>query len=254
VKVALEELVAYLDHYLDATRFPDYGPNGLQVDGKSTVETLVTGVSACGELFDRAAEIGADAILVHHGLFWDSSPSALTGVQYRRVAQLISSNTSLIAYHLPLDAHGEIGNNALAARQLELEELQPFGDSKGNSIGFRGSFSQPISAKELGARCRHLFGQEPLLLGAVSSARLQNVAIVSGGAQSLLHQAIREGLDAFITGEASEWVTNLSREAGICYVAAGHYATERLGVQALGEHLKRAFGIRVDFVDIPNPV
>ena len=142
VHVSLEELVTYLDRYLDAARFEDYGPNGLQVDGKRRVEKLVTGVSACAELFERAVEGGADAILVHHGLLWNNLSRTLTGVHYGRVAQLIHSKTSLIAYHLPLDAHAEVGNNVLAARRLLLEDLRPFGETKGNSIGYHQSRSR----------------------------------------------------------------------------------------------------------------
>jgi dinuclear metal center YbgI/SA1388 family protein len=199
-------------------------------------------------------ERGADSVLVHHGLLWNNLPRSLTGIQYQRVAELIRSDTSLIAYHLPLDAHGEIGNNVLIARQLELKELAPFGDSKGRTIGFRGAYDAPISAGELALRCRKIFDQEPLLLGNTESAAVRTVAVISGGAQDFLYQAITEGLDAFITGEASEWVTNLAREAGICYIAAGHYATERQGVRALGEHLAARFGIRAEFIDVPNPV
>lgn len=250
--VATAELVRYLDGYLDAGSVKDYGPNGLQVEGAAEVRRLVTAVSACHELFVRARQLAADAVLVHHGLFWRGSPYPLVGVQYRRVAELVQGGIALLAYHLPLDRHAEVGNNALAARALGLDGLEPFAEHEGITVGWQGAFAEPIGSDELAARCRSLYGQEPLLLGA--SRPVRRVGIVSGGAQRELLQAIAAGLDAFITGEASEWVTNVAREAGVCYVAAGHYATERLGVRALGEHLRDRFGLVVEFVDVPNPV
>jgi len=251
--VEMRELARYLDDYLDAGATPDFGPNGLQVEGPPAVRRLVTGVSACRELFARARERRADAVLVHHGLFWRNTPQALVGVQFGRVAELVRGEMALLAYHLPLDRHPEVGNNALAARALGLGDLAPFADYEGAPIGWQGTLAEPIAAGELAARCAELYGQQPLVLGAVDRP-VQRIGIVSGGAQSELHQAIAEGLDAFVTGEASEWVTNLAREAGIVYLAAGHYATERLGVRALGEHVAERFGIHVEFVDVPNPV
>ena len=250
--VATTDLVGYLDGYLETGAVRDYGPNGLQVEGAAEVRRLVTGVSACHELFVRARQLGADAVLVHHGIFWRGTPQPLVGVQYRRLAELVHGGMALLAYHLPLDRHPDVGNNALAARALGLERLEPFAEHDGVAIGFCGELPEAIAPDELASRCRTLYGQEPLLLGAVKPVR--TIGIVSGGAQGDLHQAIAAGLDAFITGEASEWVTNLAVEAGVTYVAAGHYATERLGVRALGEHLRDRFGLLVEFVDVPNPV
>ena len=248
----LQDLVAYLDQYLDA-RGRDYGPNGLQVEGKEEVRKIVTGVSACHELFIRAREAGADAVLVHHGLFWDGMPRTLTGFQYRRVAELIRSEMSLIAYHLPLDRHPELGNNAIAGRAFGLADLEPFGLHDGLPIGFKGSFPAPISAMALLDRCRSVYGQEPLaFLSGPDPVR--SLGIISGGAQRELYDAIADGLDAYVTGEVSEWVMNVAREAGIHYLAAGHYATERLGIRALGEHLAEKFGIEAELIDVPNPV
>jgi dinuclear metal center YbgI/SA1388 family protein len=252
-EVATAELVRYLDDFLEAGAMSDYGPNGLQVEGAPAVRTLVTGVSACRELFERARERGADALLVHHGLFWRGTPYPLVGLQYRRVAELVRGGMALLAYHLPLDRHPQVGNNALAARALGLHELAPFAVHEGVAIGWRGTFLEPVPASELAARCGLLYGQPPLLLGPAERP-VQRVGIVSGGAQREFLQAIAEGLDAFVTGEASEWVTNLARESGVAYVAAGHYATERLGVRALGEHLAERFGIVAEFLDVPNPV
>lgn len=250
--VATAELAAWLDAYLDTAAVEDYGPNGLQVEGPEMVRRLVTGVSACHELFARARQLAADAVLVHHGLFWRGSPYPLVGVQYRRIAELVHGGIALLAYHLPLDRHAEVGNNALAARALGLTELRPFARHGGVEIGWQGTLPAPLLPHELAARCRELYGQEPLVLGG--KRPLRKVGIVSGGAQRELLQAIEAGLDAFVTGEASEWVTNVARESGVCYLAAGHYATERLGVRALGEQLAARFGLTVEFVDVPNPV
>ncbi len=247
-----DALVSHLDEYLDS-RGRDYGPNGLQVEGREEIRKVVTGVSACRELFVRAREAGADAVLVHHGLFWEGMPRTLTGFQYRRVAELIRGEMSLIAYHLPLDRHAEVGNNALAGRRFGLAGLEPFGLHEGLPIGFKGRFPSPIPAAELVERCRQVYGQEPLaFLSGPDPVR--SLGIISGGAQRELYDAITDGLDAYITGEVSEWVMNVAREAGIHYLAAGHYATERLGIRALGEHLAERFGIEAEFIDVPNPV
>lgn len=247
-----DELVAFLDDYLDAGTGKDYCPNGLQVEGRDEVRTVVTAVSACEALFRDAREKGADAILVHHGLFWDGMSSTLTGMQYRRVRALIEGGMNLLAYHLPLDRHGEVGNNVLAAKEFGLEELRPFAPHKGLDTGFAGRFPEPVSADELRRRCARIYGQEPLHYCAGPDP-IRTLGIVSGGAQRELYSAIDEGLDAYVTGEVSEWVMNVARESGIHYLAAGHYATERLGVRRLGELLAERFGLEVEFVDIPNP-
>ena len=246
-------LVSYLDQLLDAGNGHDYGPNGLQVEGKETIRKIVTGVSACHELFVRAREAGADAVLVHHGIFWEGMPRVLTGFQHRRVAELIRGDMSLIAYHLPLDRHPELGNNALAGRAFGLADLQPFGVHEGLPIGSRGRFAEPIPAADLVARCRQVYGQEPLAF-LTGPDPMSTLGIISGGAQRELYCAIDGGLDAYITGEVSEWVMNVAREAKIHYLAAGHYATERLGIRALGEHIRDRFGVAAEFIDVPNSV
>ncbi len=251
--VGRDELAAYLDGLLGAREFTDLGPNGLQVEGRERIRRLVTGVSACRELFELAAAARADAVLVHHGLFWKGLFPTLTGVQHARVAALFAAELSLYAYHLPLDAHPELGNNALAARRLGLTRLEPFGEHGGRAIGWRGRFPRPVTLAALVGACRELFGREPEVEGR-GPERIESLGIVSGGAQAQLHDAIAAGLDAYLTGETSEWVMNLAREAGIHYLAAGHYATETLGVRALGDHLAERFGLEVDFLDVPNPV
>ena len=249
--VSRDALVSHLDQYLDS-RGRDYGPNGLQVEGREEIGKVVTGVSACQELFARAREAGADAVLVHHGLFWEGMPRTLTGFQYRRVAELIRGEMSLLAYHLPLDRHMEVGNNAVAGRQLGLRRLEPFGEHDGLPVGVKGLFPEPVSPEELVERCRRVYGQEPLAYLSGPEA-ISTLGVISGGGQREFYSAIGEGLDAYITGEVTEWVMNVARETRTHYLAAGHYATERLGVRALGEHLAERFGIEVEFIDVPNP-
>lgn len=248
-----DRLVAYLDALLEAGKGRDFGPNGLQVEGRQEIRKVVTGVSGCLELFERAHEAGADAVLVHHGIFWDNLPRALTGFQYRRVAALVANGINLIAYHLPLDRHPELGNNAVAARMFGLEEAVPFALYDGLPVGFKGRFPEPVPAAELAERVQAVYGQPPT--GFLSGPDpVRTLGIVSGGGQREVYQAIAEGLDAYVTGEVSEWVMNVVREARIHYLTAGHYATERLGVQALGEHLRQRFEVEVEFIDVPNPV
>jgi dinuclear metal center YbgI/SA1388 family protein len=252
-ELSIQELVAHCDALLDVHASRDFGPNGLQVEGRRPVRRIVTGVSACLELFERARDAAADAVFVHHGLFWDGAPRQLTGFQYRRVACLVEAGIHLVAYHLPLDRHPELGNNALAAKGLGLYSIEPFAPVEGVPIGFRGRYPESIAPEAFVERCTKLFGGPPLaFLGG--PPEVATVGIVSGGAQREVHQAIAAGLDAYVTGEASEWVMNVAREAGIHYLAAGHYATERLGIRALGEHLGERFGLDHEFIDVPNPV
>ncbi len=248
-----DELVAYLAALLRPDEGRDYCPNGLQVEGRERIGKLVTAVSACHELFRHARQLGADAVLVHHGIFWRGDSPVLTGMQARRVRELIAGELNLLAYHLPLDRHPDLGNNALAAGAFGLTDITPFAVLEGLPVGFKGRFSTPIPAAELERRCARVYAREPLVFRCGPDP-VTSLGIVSGGAQREFHVAIAEGLDAFITGEVSEWVMNVARESGVHYLAAGHYATERLGVRHLGEHLAERFGLDVEFVDIPNPV
>jgi dinuclear metal center YbgI/SA1388 family protein len=252
-EIARDDLLRHLDDLLAARGGKDYCPNGLQIEGKSTIGKIVTGVSACLELHEAAVARGADAVLVHHGLFWHGQSPLLVGLQFRRVAALLDHRINLLAYHLPLDRHLELGNNAVAARGLGLGEIVPWGEYEGQSVGVRGRFRDPVPAAELVDRCRRFYGQEPLAVGR-GPARIERVGIISGAAQRELHRAIAEGCDAFVTGEISEWVPNVANEAGIHYLACGHYATERCGIQALGDHLAATFGVTVEFVEVGNVV
>ncbi len=249
----IRTLVDYCDTLLDARGARDYGPNGLQVEGRRPVRRIVTGVSACAALAERAREVEADALLVHHGLFWEGMPRTIVGYQYRRVAALIEAGLHLIAYHLPLDRHPELGNNAQAARRLGLFAVEPFAEHQGAAVGFRGRYPEPLPAEQLVERCRRVFGQEPIAFLSGPDP-VATVGVVSGGAASELHRAIAAGLDAYVTGEPAEWVMHVAREAGIHFLACGHHATERLGVRALGEHLAARFELEHEFVDLPNPV
>lgn len=245
----LRTLIGWLDELLNPESFEDYGPNGLQVPGREEVATVVTGVSAGTELFERAAAEGADLVLVHHGLFWKGPPRPLDRPAKRRLQLLFEHDMSLVAYHLPLDGHPEHGNNALLAAGLGATVTGPFA----GGIGVTASWAEPLAAETLVARVRELTGREPLAITAGPDP-VRGLAIVSGGGQGHLADAIAEGHDAFLTGEASERNFNEAREAGVHFVAAGHYATETLGVRRLGELLEQRFGVRHVFVDVPNPI
>jgi dinuclear metal center YbgI/SA1388 family protein len=254
VLVTLLDLISDLDDLLRPSAFDDYGPNGLQVPGPERVDTVATGVTASVELFERAAAEGAQLVLVHHGLFWRGMPQHVDRALYRRLRPLFLSDIALAAYHLPLDAHPEIGNNALLARGLGCEDLLSFAEHQGEPIGIAGRFAgEGIGVEELVARVRALTGREPLHL-AYGPARVRTVGIVSGGAAGYLDDAIDAGHDAFLTGEPAERVLAQSREAGIHFLAAGHYATETLGIRALGDRLAERHGVRHVFLDDPNPI
>lgn len=248
MSATLTELIGWLDDLLKPEEFDDHGPNGLQVPGREEVATVVTGVSAGLELFERAAAEGADLVLVHHGLLWKGPPRPLDLPAKRRLQALFEHDMGLAAYHLPLDAHLEHGNNALLAAALGARVTGPFAQ-----IGVAAAFDAPLPAAELVERVRAATGRDPLAVQG-GPALVADVAIVSGGGQGYLTDAIAAGHDAFLTGEASERNFNDAREAGIHFVAAGHYATETLGVQRLGELLADRFGLRHVFVDVPNPI
>jgi dinuclear metal center YbgI/SA1388 family protein len=246
---ATERLIAELDRLLAPQEFSDYGPNGLQVPGRSEVDTVATGVSASVALFERAAAAGAGLVLVHHGLFWRGMPQQIEPALHRRLVPLFRHDIALAAYHLPLDAHPVVGNNALLAEGLGVDAREPWAE-----IGQAGRFDgDGIAREELVARVRELTGREPLHLD-FGPERIRSIGIVSGGAADHLGAAIASGHDAFLTGEPAERVMTQAREAGIHFLAAGHYATETFGVRRLGDDLAARFGIRHVFLDDPNPI
>jgi dinuclear metal center YbgI/SA1388 family protein len=250
----LREIVAELDRLLEPEAFSDYGPNGLQVEGAGEVAHVATGVSASVELFERAIAAGAQLIVTHHGLFWDGEDPRVVGSHRARLRTLLAADVSLASYHLPLDAHPQVGNNALIAAGLGLVDPQPFSVYRGRAIGVRASApGEGIGAQELVARVAALTAREPLALPG-GPDRVRSVGIVSGGAARSVHEAIALGLDAFITGEPAEWARALAAEAGIHFIAAGHHATETFGPRALGEHLRGRFGVGWTDIEVRNPV
>jgi dinuclear metal center YbgI/SA1388 family protein len=249
-----DHLVAYLDDLLDADSIQDFAVNGLQVAGRAEVERVATAVSASAQLFHEAAGWGADAVLVHHGLLWrGSEPQRLVGSFRARVRALLGNDMSLIAYHLPLDRHVDHGNAAVMARALGMEQLEAFGELDGVQLGWAGVLPTPLSAEELRRELRRICGQEPLHFPG-GPERVASVGIVTGGAPAAFDEAVAAGLDAFITGEAREWVLHRAAEDGVHFLAAGHYATERFGVRSLGEFIAKRFGLEVQFFDLANPV
>jgi dinuclear metal center YbgI/SA1388 family protein len=254
LSAVLDDILGYLDELLRPASFRDYGPNGLQVPGPQQIATIVTGVSASAELFEHAAQHGADLVIVHHGLFWTGAPLALTNAAKRRLQLLFDHDIALAAYHLPLDGHPEVGNNALLAEGLGCTSHEPFALHHGEAIGVAARFhGDGLIAAELVARITRLAGREPLAFLA-GPERVRSIGIVSGAGSDYLAESIAAGHDAFLTGEPAERVMTQAHEERIHFVAAGHYATETLGVRRLGELLAERFGIRHEFVDVPNPI
>lgn len=244
------ELDNYIGQLLETARFRDYCPNGLQVEGRSRVVRLVTGVTASMELLAGAAEAEADAVLVHHGYFWKGEAAQVTGIKRRRLGLLLTKEISLLAYHLPLDAHRELGNNAQLAEKLGFVVDGWFGEQE---IAAYGRLAQTQTLARLSGKIAAVLDRVPLTVGN-PAADIRRIAWCSGGAQDLFEAAIALGVDAFVTGEVSERTIHLARESGVAFLAAGHHATERYGVQALGEHLAARFGLEHRFIDIANPV
>ncbi|RZI44968.1 Nif3-like dinuclear metal center hexameric protein [Herbaspirillum sp. HC18] len=242
----------YLEQTLDITRFRDYCPNGMQVEGRPTIKKLVTGVTASLALIDAAVEAGADAILVHHGYFWRGEDARIVGPKYRRLKMLLAHDINLFAYHLPLDMHPELGNNAQLAARLGLTADGRFGE---NDLGWLGTPAD-ASVRTVGDLARIVeerLGRAPMVIGDVSQP-LGRVGWCTGAAHNMLGDAIAAGASTYLSGEISEPVVHLARETGVTYLACGHHATERFGVQALGDHLAARFGIEHRFIDIANPV
>lgn len=243
------ELVNYTGRLLEVARFRDYCPNGLQVEGRGDTRRLVTGVTASLAFLKQAIAAGADTVLVHHGYFWKNEPAPVTGTKKARLRLLLENDINLVAYHLPLDAHRELGNNAQLGRRLGITVEGWFGEQ---DIAAWGSLEESCTLGVLSARVEERLARTPLVIGDASRS-IGRVAWCTGGAQDFLADAVELGVDAFITGEVSERTVHLSRETGVAFLAAGHHATERYGVQALGAHLAERFGLHHAFIDDDNP-
>jgi dinuclear metal center YbgI/SA1388 family protein len=248
-----DQIIAFLDELLGPGEFDDYCPNGLQFPGAVEVERLATAVSANLAAITQAAEAGAQMLLCHHGLFWDGAPREVTGAAKSRLAPLFAHDMSLAAYHLPLDAHAEHGNNVLLCELSGFEPSEPFAEHRGQLVGRVGRSAGGVPLPELRARLAEGLDREPLIQGA-GPERVHSIGVVTGGAPEHLRDAIALGLDAYVTGEPAEWAMAEAAEAGVHFVAAGHYATETAGVRRLGELAADRFGIDHVFVDVPNPV
>ena len=243
------ELQARLEILLECGRFNDYCPNGLQVEGRSGVQRVVCGVSASRALIERAIELQADAIIVHHGWFWRGEDLRVTGIRRQRLGLLLAHDINLLAYHLPLDAHPELGNNVQLARVLG---WQVESACREQPLVLLGHLPHPMPAGEVARSVAARLAREPLLIGE-PQREIKRVAWCTGGAQDYLESAVAAGVDMFLSGEISERTVHLARESGVAYLAAGHHATERYGIQALGAHLEEHCGLDVTFVDIDNP-
>lgn len=248
-----DEILKTLKTLLRPEQFKDYCPNGMQVQGKPQVQRLVSGVTACQALIDRAIEVKADMLLVHHGYFWRGEDETITGIKKTRVEALLKHNINLLAYHLPLDVHPELGNNAALGRLLGFKTTGDLGKQNNNSIGLTGELETPMSGEELGALLEQRLGREALHISG-SAKPIRTVAWCTGAAQNFIDLALKSGVDAYITGEVSEQTVHIARETGIHFFAAGHHATERYGVQAVAAHLVEKFGLDHEFIDIDNPV
>lgn len=251
--ITTTELVRYCDTLLQAGRFRDYCPNGLQVEGRPEVGRIMTGVTACQALLDEAVKWKADLLLVHHGYFWKGESEAVCGIKRTRLKTLLQQDINLVAYHLPLDAHPELGNNARLAKRLGIEVDGTLEPDNPLAIGNIGSLAQSLPLEQFTQRVAEALSRKPQVISG-GSHPVRRVAWCTGSAERYIEQALAAGADTYISGEISEPVVHFAREAGIHYIGAGHHATERYGVQALGAHLARHFGLEHRFVDIDNPV
>lgn len=246
----INKLMDYTGELLQVARFRDYCPNGLQVEGRGEIKTIVSGVTASMALLEAAAKRGADLVLVHHGYFWRNEDARVKGMKRARLKFLLEQDMNLAAYHLPLDAHAELGNNAQLGRVMGVSVEGLAGDP---AIIAHGHLPKPLSLKSFGDHLHRVLQRQPMLIGEMGR-QLSRVAWCTGAAQDYFEEAMTLGIDAFISGEISEQTVHLARESGVAYVGAGHHATERYGIQALGRHLAEKFGLQHEFIDIDNPV
>ena len=246
----LKQLCSFCDDFLQIDNFNDYCPNGLQVEGRDHVEHIVCGVTASQALIEAAVAAGADTLIVHHGYFWKGEAQPITGIKGRRIATLIRHRINLLAYHLPLDAHPEVGNNVQLAQVMGWPVADRFGEQ---DLVFEGSLERPQSLAELAGEIEARLDTRALAIDG-GDHEIRRLAWCTGAAQGFIEAAAARGVDAFVSGEVSEPTFHLARELGIHYIGAGHHATERFGVQALGAEIARRFEVKQTFIDIPNPV
>lgn len=250
--IALTTLLEEAERFLGAARIADYCPNGLQVEGRPQVRRIVSGVTASQALLDAAVEADADVVLVHHGYFWKGENPCVVGMKQRRLKTLLNNDISLVAYHLPLDLHPQVGNNVQLAEQLGITVEGPLDPDNAKVVGLVGSLDEPMSARDFARRVQEVLNREPLLVEG--SQMIRRIGWCTGGGQGYIDQAIEAGVDLYLTGEASEQTVHSARENDISFIAAGHHATERYGVQALGDYLARRFALEHLFIDCPNPI
>lgn len=251
--VSRQQIQSELDTLLEPQRFRDYCPNGLQVEGKQEIQTIVSGVTASQALIEAASEAGADMLLVHHGYFWKGEDAAVTGIKKQRIASLLEKEMNLFAYHLPLDAHPELGNNAQLAKQLDFTVTGSTGPAGELALVFTGTTARPLSHNDFLVHLEQRLQRQPLGIAGHAS-EIRSVAWCTGAAQGYIDAAVAAGVDAFITGEVSEQTYHVARETGLHFFSAGHHATERYGVQAVGKYLAEKFAVRHQFIDIDNPI
>jgi len=248
-----EALSLYLDKLLSCADYKDYAPNGLQIEGRSKIERICTAVTASQDVIKEAVASGAHALIVHHGYFWKGESPQITGMKRQRVAQLLDNQMSLFAYHLPLDCHLELGNNACLARLLDIKKIKSFPVSKTPNLLWTGSLEKPLPLDDFSDVLSRKLNRKPLSICG-SNKIIRTIAWCSGGAQDYIDEANQLGVDAYFSGEVSERTYYQAKELGIHYLACGHHATERYGVQALGHHLEEAFALDCSFIDTDNPV
>ena len=250
--LTLSELTTYTDRFLRISEFADFCPNGLQVEGKENINKIASGVSASLSFIEQAHAWGADCLLVHHGYFWKNERSQVIGMKRRRLKALLEADINLLAYHLPLDAHPVVGNNAQLAQRLGILNLEPLQKTKKSPIGNVGMLAKPQNIGDFVNKCSETLSRKPTHINS-GPEQVQKIAWCTGGAQSMIEDAVDRGADVYLTGEISEQTVHIARECGLHFISAGHHATERYGVLALGDHLAEKFNLQHQFFDVDNP-
>ena len=253
MSISNTSLLSYLNQLLQPEKIKDYCPNGLQVEGKTSITKVVTGVTASYALIEKAIEVQADAIFVHHGYFWRGENRQITGMKYKRLRALLCNNINLFAYHLPLDIHPEFGNNAQLAALLDIETQRGLEPDNPANVAMCGRLSKPVKLEEFAHTVGLRLNRKPLVISG-GEHLIQTIAWCTGGGQGFIEQAAAQNIDAFLTGEMSEQTTHVAKEMNIHFIAAGHHATERYGAKAIGVHLQDKFDLDVSFIDIDNPI